>query len=63
MLILHFSTGRQMYFVGGLVFYGDSMGTKASVTETCIASCCLLVVAILKYLLCLSAGFSSLFSK
>ena len=52
-----------MYFVGGLVFYGDSMGTKASVTETCIASCCLLVVAILKYLLCLSAGFSSLFSK
>ena len=42
-----------MYFVGGLVFYGDSMGTKASVTETCIASCCLLVVAILKYLLCL----------
>ena len=57
MLILHFSTGRQIFYVGGLISM-EFTGTKACVgavsllqvswnqMETCIASCCLWAVAI-----------------
>ena len=33
-LILHFSTGRQIlvFYIGGLIFYRDTKGTKACVT-------------------------------
>ena len=29
---MHFSTWRQIFYAGGLIFYGDSTGTKACVT-------------------------------
>ena len=32
MLLLHFSTGRQIFYVSGLIFYGICTGTKARVT-------------------------------
>ena len=32
-LILHFSTGRQIFCIGGLIFYTFSMGTKTCVTS------------------------------
>ena len=32
MLLLHFATGRQISFAGGLIFYAFSTGTKACVT-------------------------------
>ena len=66
-MILHFFTGRQIFYVAGLIFYGDSTATNACVTAAdldgnlhCfvrpLSSCCI------KYLLCRSAGFSWLFS-
>ena len=63
-LLLHFSTGRQIFYSGGLIFYVFSTGKKACVTaadlidsdENSIASQCLWAVVILKSLLCLSAG-------
>ena len=73
-LILHFSTGRQIFYVRGLIFYPFSTGTKACVTasdliqisliqmKTCIASRGFWAVAILKSLFCLSAGYSWLFN-
>ena len=61
---MHFATERQISYVGGLISYALSLGTKACVKaadlidsdETCIASRGLWAVAILKSLLCLSAG-------
>ena len=61
---MHFPTGRQISYTGGLIFYAFSTGTKACVTvqilliqmKTCIASLGLWAVAILKSLLCLSTG-------
>ena len=48
-LLLHFSTGRQIFYSGGLIFYVFSTGKKACVTaadlidsdENSIASQCL----------------------
>ena len=65
---MHFATGRQITYAGGLISYTFSTGTKACVStvlllqilliqmKTCIASHCLWTVATLKSQLCLSAG-------
>ena len=62
--LLYFLTGRQIFYVGGLIFYAFSTGKRpVSLLQisliqmkTWIASCCLWAVAILKPLLCISAG-------
>ena len=32
MLLLHFSTGRQIFYIDGVIFHAFSTGTKACVT-------------------------------